>query len=357
MNASFRLPTVVVAVLLLLALGAVGCMRHGSTAPSQGPIRLPAPEPPAPPPEPEPDYATLGVNEIGHIMVLMYHEIGEPEGEWCRTPDNFRQDLQALYDDGYRLLSMNDLLDGQIAVPAGTTPVVLTFDDGCPGQFRFINEGGAQKIDPNCAVGIMEAFYRKHPDFGLAATFYLFYVAPPFGQTELVSQKLEYLVEKDFEIGNHTYSHHFPGLRAFPPETIRQELANQIRQTQAYLPGYRVRSLALPYGSYPEDIGLAIRGDDAEISYYHEGILLVGANPAPAPFSTTFDPAAIPRVRASTMHTEGVGLYDWMEHLAAEPHQRYISDGKTETVVIPSYLQDRVDEARLGEKNLVLYGP
>lgn len=358
MKTGFRV--LVVGLILILTLLATGCMRHGITAPPEkndpGPAPSPIPEP-APLPEPEPDYASLGVNELGQIMVLMYHEIGEPEGEWCRTPDNFRRDLQALYDGGYRLLAMNDLLDGHIAVPPGTTPVVLTFDDGCPGQFRLIDQGGEQVIDPDCAVGIMEKFHREHPDFGLAATFYLFYVSPPFGQAEFVSPKLEYLVDNNFEIGNHTYSHQFPGLRALSPETIRQELADQIRQTREYLPGYRVRSLALPYGSCPDDMSVVIQGNYEEIEYHHEGILLVGANPAPSPFSTSFIPSAIPRVRASTMKTEGVGMYEWMERFTAEPHLRYISDGNPETVVLPDSLQDRVDTAHVGEKDLILYNP
>jgi len=31
-------------------------------------------------------------NELGQIMILMYHKIGSPESEWMRTPQNFRQD-------------------------------------------------------------------------------------------------------------------------------------------------------------------------------------------------------------------------------------------------------------------------
>ena len=36
----------------------------------------------------------LKPNEAGKIMVLMYHNIGEPEAEWVRTPANFRKDLE-----------------------------------------------------------------------------------------------------------------------------------------------------------------------------------------------------------------------------------------------------------------------
>jgi len=51
--------------------------------------------------------------------------------------------------------------------------VVLTFDDSSPGQFRYLAQNGSTSVDPDCAVGILEAFARRHPDFGLAATFFV----------------------------------------------------------------------------------------------------------------------------------------------------------------------------------------
>ncbi|HOL17241.1 MAG TPA: polysaccharide deacetylase, partial [Bacillota bacterium] len=193
----------VLLLILGLALAAAGC----GEPEDEGQATPPQEEDPAVGPgeggsgEEPVDYEALGVNEAGEIMVLMYHEIGEPEDEWVRTPENFRKDLQELYDAGYRAVSMNDVLDGRIDIPAGTTPVVLTFDDGRAGQFRYIEKEGELVMDPDCAVAILEEFYEAHPDFGLAATFYLFYSGVPFGQPDLVQKKLDYLVERGFEIG------------------------------------------------------------------------------------------------------------------------------------------------------------
>ena len=69
-------------------------------------------------------------NEAGQIMILMYHNISTPEAEWVRTPENFRKDLQALYDAGYLPISLTDYVNGNINTPAGKSPYVLTFDDG-----------------------------------------------------------------------------------------------------------------------------------------------------------------------------------------------------------------------------------
>src|SRR5690606_19711494 len=112
-------------------------------------------------------------NELGKVMVLEYHLIGEPEDRWRRTPENFRKDLQMLYDNDFYPVSVLDLANGNLNIPAGKTPFAITFDDSSAGQFRFIEKNGKQEIDPNCAVGIMEDFKKKHPDFPLTASFYV----------------------------------------------------------------------------------------------------------------------------------------------------------------------------------------
>ncbi|MFY9113841.1 MAG: polysaccharide deacetylase family protein [Dethiobacteria bacterium] len=272
----------------------------------------------------------LPPNELGRIMILMYHEIGYPESEWCRTPENFRQDLENLYREGYRLISMNDLIDGHIDVPAGTTPVVLTFDDATPGQFRYIEQEGKTVIVPFCAVAILEDFHQEHPDFGLAATFYIFYDRP-FRQAEYIEQKLNYLVKKGFEIGNHTYTH--SNLAALSPAKVAEQLAMHGQRTRDYLHDYHIRTLALPYGARPSDPELAIRGCSEGINYRHEAVLLVGSNPAPSPFSKDFG-VYLPRIRAGEINSDGVGMYDWIDYFRNNPERRFLSDGDPDAITI-----------------------
>src|SRR5436309_13361147 len=97
-------------------------------------------------------------NELGRLMLLEYHKVDYPENRWTRTPENFRRDLEELYARGYRLIGLNHLLDGRITPPRDTTPVVLTFDDSSPGQFRYLERNGGVARDPKPAVGIPAAF-------------------------------------------------------------------------------------------------------------------------------------------------------------------------------------------------------
>jgi len=127
-----------------------------------------------------PNWERLGVNELGKVLILEYHRVGPIEERWTRSYANFRRDLERLYAQGYRLIGLNDFLANRIAVPAG--------DDSSDSQFRYINAGGELKIDPNSALGMLEEFYARHPDFGLKATFFVLPAAAPpndlFNQTE-----------------------------------------------------------------------------------------------------------------------------------------------------------------------------
>jgi hypothetical protein len=116
------------------------------------------------PEKPVPVFNNFIPNELGKVMVLEYHLIGEPEDRWRRTPENLRKDFQTLYEQGFYPISVLDLANGNIDVPAGKTPFAITYDDSSAGQFRFIEKNGKLEIDPDCAVGIMEEFKRFSTD-------------------------------------------------------------------------------------------------------------------------------------------------------------------------------------------------
>lgn len=337
-------------IILLLAGCGFGSPKNGPET-SQASAPAPGPATEKPMPEKPVDMGALAqikANESGKVMILMYHVIGAPqEAPWVQTAQNFRRDLETLYQEGYSLISLQDFISGSIKTPAGRTPVVMTFDDGTEGQFRYITDpDGQKKIDPDSAVGILLEFGRKHPEFGHTATFYIF--NNPFRQKEFWQDKLKHLVELGFDIGNHTLNH--PKLKNISGEQVQKELASLAKLVEDAVPGYQVRSLALPFGIWPQDPALAAQGSSDGYKYQNLAVLKVGANPALSHAVTGFDPLKLPRVQAST-----VELGRWLEYFRKNPQERYISDGDPNTVAVPAARADTIDRERLNGRELITW--
>ena len=263
-------------------------------------------------------------NTDGKVLVLEYHRIGEPEERWQRTPDSFRADLARLLSLGFYPVNLRDLVEGKLdSVPAGKRPIVLTFDDSTIGQFRVLEDGS---VDPDSAVGILRAFHTAHPaDWPLRATFFVlqgdgYGGYPLFGQPEWAEQKLTWLAAWGMEIGSHTLSH--AKLNELAPEAVQRELALSKAQLEAWLPGYQVVSLSVPYGIYPENPALVMARTYEDTAYAYAAAVEVAGGLAPSPRSADFDPWHIPRVQA--IQSE---LDDWLR-LADQPGVHYVSAGE-----------------------------
>ncbi|MDB1087945.1 polysaccharide deacetylase family protein [Streptomyces sp. ACA25] len=323
-----------------LALLAVSCSGSGS-APADGADRRAAEEassgtagrsgesPEGDEPQ-APDPARVGANELGAVPVLMYHQlIDDPSSVYDRTPEEFRAELERLAGENYVPVTAGDYSRGMIDIPAGTHPVVLTFDDSTNSQLALGPDG---EPTPESAVGILLDVAAEHPRFRPTATFFV--NDDPFSGTG-AAEALGWLAANGFEIGNHTLGHANLA-RSSEAETQRELAANQ-RAIQKHVPGAEVVSLALPFGIMPEPAGLAVSGSDDGVSYEHAGVYLVGANPAPSPFADSFDAAAIPRIRSAGADDQDAefGSASWLDRLADGTVTRYTSDGDPETVSYP----------------------
>jgi peptidoglycan/xylan/chitin deacetylase (PgdA/CDA1 family) len=287
------------------------------------------------------DRQPLPPNELGRIMILEYHLIGYPEGRWRRTPENFRKDLEMLYESDYYPIPLQDLINGNIRTPAGKTPFVITFDDSSAGQFRYLKKEGRLEIDPKSGVGIMEQFKKEHPDFPLTATFY---VLPGtgrnnrlFGQEEYIREKLNFLVNNGYEIGNHSYWHE--NLGKVDDLAVQKQLALAVREIQSFVPGYQVRSFALPYGIHPKNRILARQGEHQGIKYSHNSVMLVGSGPVPSPYSTEFNPYKMERIQAGDTPW---GPKSFVEKYRKNPSLRFVSDGNPVKITIPKKLEGKL---------------
>lgn len=287
------------------------------------------------------DQETMPSNELGKIMILEYHQIGYPESQWRRTPENFRKDLEMMYENNYYPIPLQDLVIGDIKAPAGKTPFVITFDDSSAGQFRYLKKEGRLVIDPKSGVGIMEQFKKEHPDFHLTATFY---VLPGtgrnsrlFGQEEYIREKLNFLVQNGYEIGNHTYWHE--NLSKVDDLTAQKQLALAVKEIQSFVPGYQVKSFALPYGIHPNNRILAHKGEYQGIKYNHNSVMLVGSGPVPSPYSTEFNPYKMERIQAGDTPW---GPKSFVEKFRKNPSLRFISDGDPVKITIPKKLEGKL---------------
>lgn len=299
---------------------------------------------------------SLKPNEAGEVMILMYHNIGEKESDWVRTPDNFRKDLQTLYDKGYRPISLKDFVNNNITIEAGYTPIVITFDDGNRNNFNIIEKDGEKIIDPNCAVGILKDFEKSHPDFKVTATFFI-NGTRPFRQDELIEYKLKYLVENGFDVGNHTIGHNDMS-KINDPEEIQRAIAKEVEFIKKYLPNYDVNTYALCNGGRPKNkdlLPLLVEGEYDGIYYKNIAILNVGARPSLSPINKEFNPYSIPRVRASEMNVDNLGLYDWLNRFDKYPEKKFISDGNSDIVTVPKAYESNIDMEKVKDKVLYLY--
>ena len=229
---------------------------------------------------------------------------------------------------------------GNLNVPAGKTPFALTFDDSSAGQFRYIQKNGKQQIDPDCAVGIMEDFKSKHPDFPLTATFYVLPAIKPtlrlFAQPEYQKQKLEWLVKNGYEIGSHNWYHSM--LSKLSDQEVQKHLSMFVREIRQFLPDYEVKSMALPLGVHARNRALEVSGEFEGIRYQHQAVLLVGSVSSVSPYSKDFKALAIQRVQAGE-HTENPETFmkSQIRHKT-----RFVSDGDPKTISAPERLKDQL---------------
>lgn len=289
------------------------------------PVAVTEEAPPATPSPPDP--AEVGADELGVVPVLMYHQfLDEPRGAYDQTLDDFRAEVERLADDGYYPVSLAAYATGDLGdVPAGCSPVVLTFDDATTSQFALGDDG---EVLPDTAAGVLLQVARERPDFPARATFFV-NEAPFAGQEGALAA----LVEAGFEVGNHTYGHE--NLKRLSAGEVAEQLVLEQRDVAAQVPGYVPRTMSLPLGVSPADPDLAQAGSWDGTEYAFDAVALVGANPAASPFSDDFS-VRVPRIRSGLKTGPSAGDMDsvhWLDEIADD---RYVSDGDPDRVSFPA---------------------
>jgi peptidoglycan/xylan/chitin deacetylase (PgdA/CDA1 family) len=187
------------------------------------------------------------------VPILMYHQIGrlsssKSEGHDCVTPEMFEQQLRALLDSGYQVITLGRLIRLLNESPdALRRCVALTFDDGFHGHFRYA--------------------YPVLRRYGVPATFFL--VAGSVGSRTVLphlglergrmgedDQRAEWrplswdeareLAHNAMEIGSHGASHRSLGCIRWDETTNEVGRSKEILEARL---GVRVEVFAYPFGS------------------------------------------------------------------------------------------------------------
>lgn len=292
-------------------------------------------------------YKEKNVDELGRVPIMMYHGIHNLKDEdtgytggnidkegYQRTAESFRRDLEFYYKSGYRMIRLEDYVNSVVDVPLGFSPIVLTFDDGLKNNILVtsLDEYGNIIIDPNSAIGILEEFKQKYPDFGVTATFFL--NAGLFNQPEYNTKILKWLTDNGYDIGNHSYSH--ADFTKVSNDDTQKEIGRMYQLLEKNIGDNFVNIVALPFGSpygkTHDNFKYILKGTYDNTSYETIATLRVGWESNYSPFSKSFDKEFIKRIRAYDNNGQESDIE--MNFKALEKN-RYISDGDKNTIVTP----------------------
>lgn len=286
-------------------------------------------------------------NELGRIPIVEWHQVVAADGTYKVSRERFRAELSELHARGYVPVNLSEMLDKTMDVPAGKTPVLFTFDDASPSQFRYIERSGSLVVDPTSAVGILLDFIKSHPDWKAKGLFCMLPAAEAghafFGdkgidgqKTEWRFKKVQFLAQQGFELCNHTLWH--AKLSKYSDAVVQEQLARGAMAIDSAVPGYKVRGFALPYGLWPKNRALAFSGSwydkkgKRDVRYRHEAVFEVAGGPARSPFDPEFNPKSLPRVPLQG----GTKLSSTLDQMD-KPGKwaRYVSDGNPKTIAKP----------------------
>lgn len=259
----------------------------------------------------------LTPNQLGKIPVIEYHVIGgEKNSLYTRTAASYRDDLEQAYKMGYRPITISQMLDKDFSdVPAGYAPIVVVYDDASDSQFRYIERNGKLEIDPTSGMGIWLDFAKSHPGWTTGNAVYcmlnggavghnFFGDNPKWGgqKKEWRHLKVKWLADNGFELCSHTLWH--ARLDKYSDAVVQEQFARNVMGIDSAVAGYRVRTMALPYGIWPKNRALASQGSWTDPktgkthTYKFDAVLEVAGGPTESPYDPKFDPKSINRIEA-----------------------------------------------------------
>jgi hypothetical protein len=113
---------------------------------------------------------------------------------------------------------------------------------------------------------------------------------------------VKYLADQGYELCDHTVWH--AKLNQYPDSIVQQQIARNAMGIDSAVPGYKIRTIALPYGLWPKNRPLAWQGSWTDPkthqthAYKFDAVLEVAGGPARSPYDPQFNPKSISRIQA-----------------------------------------------------------
>lgn len=162
------------------------------------------------------------------IPVLLYHRIGNTEGNLTITPDKFAEDLSRLKNMGFETISLEKFrqyrLDPETPLP--DDPIMISFDDGYLDNY-------------------LNAYFLLR-QYGMTAAFYII-TSLVGAEDRLAVGHIREMAANGMSIGSHTVSHRQLGDMGI------EECTKEMILSRLYLEGVLQKSvnfIAYPKGSY-----------------------------------------------------------------------------------------------------------
>jgi len=170
---------------------------------------------------------------LARVPVIMYHDIlPKKEVFFDNTPQEFKQDLQLLHDQGLTPITVDQLVTHlRTGLPLPEKPILLTFDDGYESAYKYV--------------------YPLLKEYGYPAAFaiYTLNLGKNTGRDHVTWDQLrEMAANRLVTIMSHSVSHP-DDLRVLPDAKLKMEIVESKRLLETKL-GIPIHHFVYPAGKY-----------------------------------------------------------------------------------------------------------
>ena len=196
------------------------------------------------------------------IPILLYHDFvttvpdSDPDNfNYINTPQSFEENIKTLLEEGYTVISMeqlNEAYKGNIELPS--KPILITFDDGYYSNYEYIYPI-LQKYNVKASIFVITDKVGKEID-GIK---YL-------GWDECLDMQNSGIVE----ICSHSKKHVF--YNKLPIREIRNDVKESYEIIEKHLGKKDLKVFAYPYGAYTNDTVRTLKNNGIDFQIYDIGI-------------------------------------------------------------------------------------